>query len=233
MDTPLQTALRKAFDSKLSLIAQTLTPEQKAQVVKNLDGTFLPLTGGDVSGRIQFSQGSYISPNSSKWGGLDIGANGDPSSGDKGASITLRNETAEGVEGFFQLFARNSSNTCAFEGTPSGTLTWNTHKVITDVFNNSANNNDNAVFRLSNGLQIILGAKEVSPTSDRTAVTFPMPFKDAPVVIPTAMDTTNRGINPVSRSATGFTFRTWWASSDKTTVVNEYTSLRYIAIGRW
>ena len=42
MDTPLQTALRKAFGVKLSVIAQTLNTDQMNQALKNL-GVFTAL----------------------------------------------------------------------------------------------------------------------------------------------------------------------------------------------
>lgn len=51
-DTPAQAALRAAFDSKLSVIPQTLSSEQQTQAQTNMGGPFLPLTGGTVSGTI-------------------------------------------------------------------------------------------------------------------------------------------------------------------------------------
>lgn len=51
-DTPAQASLRAAFDSKLSVIPQTLSSEQQTQAQTNMGGPFLPLTGGTVSGTI-------------------------------------------------------------------------------------------------------------------------------------------------------------------------------------
>lgn len=51
-DTPAQAALRAAFNSKLSVISQTLSEEQQTQAQTNMGGPFLPLTGGTVSGTI-------------------------------------------------------------------------------------------------------------------------------------------------------------------------------------
>lgn len=50
--TPAQAALRAAFDSKLSVIPQTLSSQQKTQAQTNMGGPFLPLKGGTVSGTI-------------------------------------------------------------------------------------------------------------------------------------------------------------------------------------
>lgn len=51
-DTPAQAALREAFNSKLSVIPQTLSQEQQTQAQTNIGGPFLPLSGGTVSGTI-------------------------------------------------------------------------------------------------------------------------------------------------------------------------------------
>ena len=51
-DTPAQASLRAAFDSKLSVIPQTLNSEQQTQAQTNMGGPFLPLTGGTVAGTI-------------------------------------------------------------------------------------------------------------------------------------------------------------------------------------
>lgn len=51
-DTPAQASLRAAFDSKLSVIPQTLNSGQQTQAQTNMGGPFLPLTGGTVAGTI-------------------------------------------------------------------------------------------------------------------------------------------------------------------------------------
>lgn len=51
-DTPAQAALREAFNSKLSVIPQTLSQEKQTQAQTNIGGPFLPLSGGTVSGTI-------------------------------------------------------------------------------------------------------------------------------------------------------------------------------------
>lgn len=51
-DTSAQAALREAFNSKLSVIPQTLSQEKQTQAQTNIGGPFLPLSGGTVSGTI-------------------------------------------------------------------------------------------------------------------------------------------------------------------------------------
>lgn len=51
-DTPAQAALREAFNSKLSVIPQTLSQKKQTQAQTNIGGPFLPLAGGTVSGTI-------------------------------------------------------------------------------------------------------------------------------------------------------------------------------------
>lgn len=70
-DTPAQAALRAAFDSKLSVIPQTLSSQQQTQAQTNMGGPFLPLTGGTVTGTINATgfSGSLTgnASSSSKW----------------------------------------------------------------------------------------------------------------------------------------------------------------------
>lgn len=51
-DTPAQAALREAFNSKLSVIPQTLSQEKQTQAQTNIGGPFLPLSGGTLTGAL-------------------------------------------------------------------------------------------------------------------------------------------------------------------------------------
>lgn len=51
-DTPAQASLRAAFDSKLSVIPQTLNSGQQTQAQTNMGGPFLPLSGGTLTGAL-------------------------------------------------------------------------------------------------------------------------------------------------------------------------------------
>lgn len=83
-DTTLQAALRAAFDSKLSVIAQTLTEEQQTQAQTNLGGPFLQTSGGSLTGPVNFPNGLDFSV-----GGFDLAANssGEFSWGQKSFSL--------------------------------------------------------------------------------------------------------------------------------------------------
>lgn len=103
-DTPAQASLRAAFDSKLSVIPQTLSQEKQTQAQTNIGGPFLPLSGGTVSGTI--SATAFSGPltgsasTSSKWAtARNISLSGDATGSvslDGSADATLNLTIANG-----------------------------------------------------------------------------------------------------------------------------------------
>ena len=140
--------------NKLDIRQQTLTEEQKAQVVQNLEGTFIPIGSA-------MENESKISPYSDF---LNVGFDYDLL---KGAVLTLRRYDYSSNPGGFQLLARNSTNTSELTGYANGVLTWNNFTVenVSTVQHNC--------IRYNSGLQICWGVG----LSDRN-ITFSAPFRD-------------------------------------------------------
>ena len=150
----------------LSFIEQSLTPEQKAQVVQNLEGTFLPLAGGTMGGDIVLSGSSSIKHDNSNSNTTILGAN----RFENGASISLYGKDDSSLPGVFVLSAKDGTTGKAFVGKADGSLTWNTLNV--DVVNAIGGN----YIRYENGLQICWGTV-IADTAGKDWA-FPVPYKD-------------------------------------------------------
>ena len=170
-----------AFENEvLKLIAQTLTPEQKAQVVKNLEGTFLPLAGGEVNGQIKFPMGAVWSNNLETVKEMLICADkiGDPNG--YGAWLALRNNGNSTNPGSFALLIREPNGDIGpcLEGIKDGRLVWNGKEVtsLEQWHTNAGHNFDCRCFRLkSPNVQFVFGSVFI-PANQNTTVTFPLPF---------------------------------------------------------
>ena len=128
----------------LSFTAQTLTDEQKEQVVENLAGTFLPLFGGTMTGGISFSPSTES---------IELGF---PYASGKGALLTFRNENYTGAPGGFDVIARSNGTEKILSGRIDGSLNWGGNPVIQQVYNSG-----NCI-RFSNGIQIVFGSTNIS-----------------------------------------------------------------------
>lgn len=140
--------------NKLDIRQQTLTEEQKAQVVQNLEGTFIPIGSAleNESKIIPYSNFLHV--------GFDYELL-------KGAILSLRRYDYSDNPGGFQLLARNSTNASELTGFANGLLLWNGRTVenVSAVQSNC--------IRYNSGLQICWGASQ----ADRN-ITLSAPFRD-------------------------------------------------------
>ena len=158
----------------LKLITQSLTPEQKAQVVNNLDGTFLPLTGGTIKGsRI------YKAPDSEHrltiCGGEDH---------EKNATLELF-DSIDGSQfkGNFFLTARNEKGEYSgLRGIPNGELSWQNNPIEVKTLRSSTE--EQGLIRYSSGLQIAWCKRDVTINNGTQpwSFTFLSPFLYKPTV---------------------------------------------------
>lgn len=169
--------------------AQSLTPEQKAQVVQNLEGTFLPLSGGSMLGSINVK--AKTESNASVYCLTDGGEIQICTGGKtyevvtKGTALTLRSKPIEGVESegevSFGLDAKSASGNCSFIGTSTGSLRWLGREI--ERINAIGEN----YIRYESGLQICWGrvhTESLSPTKDTPwHLTFPVPFSVVPSIV--------------------------------------------------
>lgn len=158
----------------LLTIAQTLTDEQKAQIVENLKGTFLPENGGALNGDIKLgSIGNIYYSDDSDLKEITI------STQDSGGLLALRTRTDTTNPGGFYIQSRSASATHELVGTDEGDLTWDGHKVAWETFNQTKSGTNYGLWSLmfSNGLKIVMGTATI-PSGSTTTVTFPLPFDD-------------------------------------------------------
>ena len=73
---------------------------------------------------------------------------------------------------------------------------------------------------------------EIEHSSAKTPITFPIPFKEPPLIAIMDMSVANMGTTLVERSSTGFCYRSWYSDYGASTAYTGYSSIRYIAIGR-
>ena len=208
MDTPLQTALRKAFDSKLSLIPQTLTPEQKAQVVKNLEGTFLPLLGGALNGPLAVKPDIWpaiaMLDNSGSLG-LCGGSDGGSESG---AKINLYGADNSG-RGSLYIQAGRTNEYSRIDMSPDGALTQDGKDI--EVVDSKGNK----WIRFKSGLQLCW-EHHINYDAKTASHNFPVPFARVPITLvdglrlPYSHDWSETAIN-VSTSNANLTEYCWLA----------------------
>lgn len=111
--------------------AQSLSTKQKQQVMNNLGGTWLPLSGGTMTGQLGFTESNHVFINRPDgylrlWGGKDDG-------GFVGGNITLfggKHETGWGTgAGGIIIEARNGSTFNALKLSTNGSLLWADHSI--------------------------------------------------------------------------------------------------------
>lgn len=219
---------------KLDVREQTLTTEQKTQVVQNLAGTFLPLTGGTMSGSIFLNANRhYIGPNTSaEYSGLEL------SGGNiwgKGAGLFLRSvdATGPGQSGQWGLVSHDASGAAGILVGLVDDILFN-GKVIDRIdgfYTRQFEGGNCSALRYISGLQIITAGVTIPENQVGTTLTFAMPFIDIGY---------SMGANGASNS--GNLAITW--DSDTTTSIRLYrrdynlaysfpTHVKCVFIGRW
>lgn len=112
----------------------------KASQDKNgaqIDTTYLPLSGGKMSGNItRNADNSTLSI----CGGTNI---------DKSATLHLNGKDRADYSGEFHLVTSNGTNKYRLKGAPNGTLTWNEKNIVRSV--NGVNADDNGNVKLQGG----------------------------------------------------------------------------------
>lgn len=206
-------AVKAKADSAVSFIEQSLTTEQKAQVVQNLEGTFLPLGGGTVTGSVRFNVSTIVGYDTNEAKMLEI-AGGD--TWRSGSVVKLYSNSDPNAPGNFYI---NTGNEKVLSGLTTGSLTWD-GKEIERV--NAIGEN---YIRYESGLQICWGKVE-DYISGSVIVNVPVPFINASFVkVGTVMwDTVPiPGIGFTDGSNTHFTIHK-----------SNITSYAYwLAIGKW
>lgn len=142
----------------LSFTEQTLTAEQKAQVVQNLVGTFLPIAGGTLSGTVVFSNPSHIDF------GYDWQSN-------NGGLISFRSKNFIANPGGVDILCGNGTQSSQLTARANGSLTW-VGKEVERVNATSEN-----YIRYESGLQICWGFVYIPANSKSTEVLLPLPCK--------------------------------------------------------
>lgn len=165
----------------LKLIAQSLTPEQKAQVVKNLEGTFLPLTGdgGSTVSIGELNVGSIHHLGGGTY--LDIFGG---EAHKKGGQLTIYANTDDTYPGGFALtsYSDKTDYSYSLRGENNGSLAWDNHPV--EVLALRSSTEDQGLVRYSSGLQIAWYKRDVTinNATQPWLFTFLAPFAYKPVV---------------------------------------------------
>ena len=212
-----------AFENEvLKLIAQTLTLEQKAQVVKNLEGTFLPLEGGILKGNLHFT------PTEQTY--ADIGYSFEDAGG---SLLALRSKDYSATPGAFELVARTDSvNSRVFMGKPTGELVWGNKPVeIVNDYRTEVtmpNGHNQNYIRFNSGLQIVWGSAQVNGIiSSSKTVTYTVPFSQQAVVV----ISNDANVNLANSVGVGWQSSTGFAVGSNSSNANGVAF--WIAIGPW
>lgn len=195
-----------------TLSGSTLYTNFKTALPAFLSSSFLPLSGGTMTGAIS-KQNNVVnntvdSGYTSFWGA---------STSTDGAILTLTGKDNTTYSGAWMIRAGDSVNTATLQGTPTGSLNWNGREV------ERVHNTSGKYIKLDSGLLICYGIGQFDSTG--SAVTFDVDFKDnnEPVVFLSPQNTATTA-SYSSRSKSGFTLKT---SSGSAVWVS------WLAIGRW
>lgn len=159
--------------SALSYLAQTLTPEQKQQVMTNLADTWLPLTGGTVNGRVLFSGSSFIGYQNTGAGSLmEISGGKDWQSG---GVLRLYSKDSSVLPNAFSLACREDT---LLIGLPDGSLSFKGSEIeqlITRI-GYTFDGGEADVFRFKSGLQIVSGGVSIPSAVEGMLITLQLPY---------------------------------------------------------
>ena len=127
--------------------------DEKMQYLLTHFDNYLPLSGGTMTGLIQYVDNEKVfAIGNTVTGNVDLGWSYDNR---EGAGIGLRS-TDYSSPGEFTLFARDANNTCSLTGKPGGSLAWDNKEI--ERVNSSGTN----YIRYENGLQIVFDRISVS-----------------------------------------------------------------------
>ena len=203
----------------LSYVAQTLTAGQKAQIVQNLVGTFLPLSGGELSGALKFLLGEVADNSGVSYEELIVRALKD---GVEGAALVLSTASSPANPGSVQLRTKLSSGEDGpiLACSSTGAIEWNRKPV--ELVNSSST----SYVRFESGIQICWG---ISSDTSATVITIttPAPFTNqsfAKVAIPMWSDVATLPAVAVTDVSTT-SFKVWKTRAEALTP--------WIAVGRW
>ena len=104
------------------------TAQDAKDIAQTVFEDYLPLAGGTMTGSIQYvDNGKVFAIGNTDPGNVDLGWNW---VNREGAGIGLRSADHLKNPGEFNLFARDSANSCSLEGKPDGSLTWNSQPLL-------------------------------------------------------------------------------------------------------
>lgn len=167
----------------------------KVMTAADAAALYLPLSGGTLSGTLQFSPEIGLIRKTVDGGSLALLGG---STYGRGAEIVIYGKDSAN-DGSFSIRARNASNTRSLNGSTDGTLTWDGKNVETNISNTTA------YYRLSNGLQILTGTGN-SISSGPVHINFSHAFAATPRVVITGAGSSTTFFAPKvdNISATGF-----------------------------
>ena len=197
----------------LKTTVQSLSAEEKAQIVKNLAGTFLPLAGGILTGGLNAWGGLYAKNNGTGSQTLITGGNSDKIIDHAGAQLFLYGATTKlNKPGSFLLSANGPDGDASLVGLPSGKLTWNSKAVMVASATNGSSGSSSWYKKYEDGFIMQGGTVSASGGisshyGQTIAVTFPIPFSGTPPVTIHSGSGWNSASGFESRSNTGYTAR--------------------------
>lgn len=201
---------------KVDVREQTLTDEQKEQLVKNLDGTFLSLKGGNMTGGIVSTVSGVIRQATTSNHSLFMGGTNLSS----GAYLAVfGKDWTDSRKGAFQLSSTDGNVTYSLLGELDGTLTWG-GKSVERVEASGSN-----YIRFASGLQLCWSNSTALDSSKQNTITFPVPFSSNPAMVASLGGDINAysDITVVASTTTGTVF----------CAVATSGSLKYFAAGFW
>ena len=139
--------------------------------INTIKSTYLPLSGGKMTGNIYFQNSSNIvSLKDETWNTLDLWTKA------PGASLHLRSGDSPSSAGTFVISAKdNNGNVCYFHGEPNGKLLWDNNRVVCEKY---YSNNETGHAYYSNGMAYVWGKNFFPAGVDRLQITFPYPMID-------------------------------------------------------
>ena len=172
----------------LKTTVQSLSDAEKAQIVTNLAGTFLPLTGGKLTGHLR-AFGGLDARDSGTGSQVLISANpADTISARGGAQLFLYGATTKiNKPGSFLLSANGADGDASLVGLPSGVLTWNGKAVMLAAATAGESGSATWYKKFEDGFIMQGGYVRVnagvgSHYGDTVSITFPIPFTSTPPV---------------------------------------------------
>ncbi len=197
----------------LKTTVQSLSVDEKAQIVQNLAGTFLPLYGGTLTGRLNAHGGIYVKNNGTADQSLISGGNSDNIAARAGAQLFLYGATTKlNKPGSFLLSANGADGVASLAGFPSGALTWNGKAVMVASATGGSGGSSSWYKKYEDGFIMQGGRVSISQNvaghyGTEVAITFPIPFAATPPVTIHSGSGYVSASGPASVSSTGYKAR--------------------------